>query len=104
MVQLCVSDGSVFQTWEALTENADLLKVLFLRGTTSHGRPCGSAAICLGFLFNKNIEWRGSQAIILHKIFPTQELMLSKDVTMMMAIGLPIKHFESLFVDRLNRF
>ena len=33
MVQLCVSDGSVFQTWEALTENADLLKVLFLRGT-----------------------------------------------------------------------
>ena len=76
---------------------------------TSHGRPCGSAAICLGFLFNKNIEWRGSQAIkdleyktcvgVLHKIFPTQELMLSKDVTMMMAIGLPIKHFESLFVD-----
>ena len=28
-----MSDGSVFQTWEALTEKADLLKVLFLKGT-----------------------------------------------------------------------
>ena len=26
-----MSDGSVFQTWEALTEKADLLKVLFLK-------------------------------------------------------------------------
>ena len=33
MVQLCVADGGVFQTWEALTEKTDLLKVLFLRGT-----------------------------------------------------------------------
>ena len=33
----------------------------------------------------------------LHKNFPDQELMLSEDVTVMMAIGLPIKHFESLF-------
>ena len=32
-MKLCVFDGSVFQTWEALTEKADWLKVLFLRGT-----------------------------------------------------------------------
>ena len=66
------------------------------------------------FLFNKNTEWRGSQATkdleyktcvgVLHKIFPTQELMLSEDITVMMAVGLSVKHFESLFVHRLNRF
>ena len=44
-----------------------------------------------GFLFNKSTEWRGSRVMkdpehetcvdVLHKMFPTQELMLSEDVT-----------------------
>ena len=60
----CVSDGSVFQTWEALTEKADWLKVLFLKGTitvTSHGRPCGSAAICLVFCLTKVLSGGGAR-------------------------------------------
>ena len=28
-----MSDGGVFQTWEALTEKTDLLKEIFLKGT-----------------------------------------------------------------------
>ena len=65
MVHLCVSDGSVWEALTEKTEKTDLLKVLFLKGTVQspHGRPCGSAAICLGFLFNKNTEWRGRMAI-----------------------------------------
>ena len=45
----------------------------------------------------KDLEYK-TCVCVLHKIFTTQELMLSEDVTVMMAVGLSIKHFESLFV------
>jgi hypothetical protein len=34
-----------------------------------------------------------------HRIFPTQELILAEDVTMMVALGLSRNQFKSLFVD-----
>ena len=51
----------------------------------------------------KDLEYKTCVGV-LHKTSPTQELMLSEDVTVVMAVGLSVNHFESLFVDRLNRF
>ena len=111
-----MSDGSVSQTWEALTEKADLLKVLFLKGTIESAVMedlMDLLPYVWGFFLTKILSGGGARpfrilntryASVYCKIFPTQELMLSEDVTVMMAIGLSIKYFESLFVDRLNRF